>query len=274
MAEEIGPSKRHAAKSPEPLIHPTAVVSAGAQIGKNVRISAYAVIGPDVHLMDGVEVGPHAVIDGHTTIGSHSRIFNFASVGLEPQDMGYKGEPTRVEIGKGCLIREFVSVHRGTSKGGGLTRVGDGCMLMAYSHVAHDCRVGDQVIMANGATLAGHVEIQEQAIIGGLTAIHQFARVGRNSFIGGASAISMDVVPFASAAGNRAKITGVNVVGLRRSGYSEETIKAIRHAHRLIFRSNLRLEQAIAEIESHFASVVEVQCVLEFLQTGQRGICR
>ncbi|MBF0447155.1 MAG: acyl-ACP--UDP-N-acetylglucosamine O-acyltransferase [Magnetococcales bacterium] len=256
------------------FIHPTAVVSNTAQLAADVKIGAYAVIGPDVQLLEGAEVGPHAVIEGHTIIGKKSRIFSFASVGAEPQDLGYKGEPTRVEIGENCLIREFVSIHRGTMKGGGLTRVGNGCMLMAYVHVAHDCRVEDRVIMANGATLAGHVEIQEQAIIGGLTAIHQFARVGRNSFVGGASAISMDVVPFSSAAGNRAKITGVNVVGLRRGGYSEEVIKAIRQAHRLIFRSNLRLEQAIAEIESQLSSVAEVQCVLEFLQTGQRGICR
>lgn len=258
----------------EPLIHPTAVVSPQAILGDHVKIGAYAVIGPHVRLMDGVEVGPHAVLDGHTTVGKKSRIFNFASVGLDPQDVGYKGEPTRVEIGSRCQIREFVSIHRGTEKGGGLTRVGDDCMLMAYTHVAHDCRVDEHVIMANGATLAGHVEIQEHAIIGGLTAIHQFARVGKNAFIGGASAISMDVVPFASAAGNRAKITGVNVVGLRRAGYSEETIKAIRQAHRLIFRSNLRLEQAIAEMESQFSTSDEVQCILEFLQTGQRGICR
>ena len=274
MVKKTAVPKPVPTKVQEPLVHPTAVVSSGAKVGKNVRINAYAVIGPDVQLMDGVEVGPHAVIDGNTIIGKRSRIFNFASIGLEPQDIGYKGEPTRVEVGSDCHIREFVSIHRGTQKGGGLTRVGDGCMLMAYSHVAHDCRVGDKVVMANGVTLAGHVEIQEQAIIGGLTAIHQFARVGRNTFIGGASAISMDVVPFASAAGNRAKITGVNVVGLRRSGYSEEIIKAIRKAHRLIFRANLRLEQAIEEIESDFASVAEVQCVLEFLQTGQRGICR
>jgi UDP-N-acetylglucosamine acyltransferase len=267
-------SKSPSSRKQEPPIHPTAVVSSGSLVGKDVSIGAYAVIGPDVQLMDGVEIGPHAVLDGHTVIGKNSRIFNFASIGLEPQDIGYNGEPTRVEIGADCQIREFVSIHRGTEKGGGLTRVGNGCMLMAYSHVAHDCRVGDKVVMANGVTLAGHVEIQEQAIIGGLTAIHQFARVGKNTFIGGASAISMDVVPFASAAGNRAKITGVNVVGLRRSGYSEEVIKAIRQAHRLIFRANLRLEQAIAEIESQSSSITEVQCVLEFLQTGQRGICR
>jgi UDP-N-acetylglucosamine acyltransferase len=267
-------TNKNSSAAKEPLIHQTAVVAPTAKVGANVRIGAYAVIGPDVELMDGVVIGPHAVVDGFTVIGNNSRIFNFASIGLEPQDIGYNGEPTRVEIGTDCQIREFVSIHRGTEKGGGLTRVGNGCMLMAYSHVAHDCRVDDKVVMANGVTLAGHVEIQEQAIIGGLTAIHQFARVGRNTFIGGASAISMDVVPFASAAGNRAKITGVNVVGLRRSGYSEEVIKAIRKAHRLIFRAGLRLEQAVGEIESQFPSVAEVQCVLEFLQSGQRGICR
>ncbi|MEO5326900.1 MAG: acyl-ACP--UDP-N-acetylglucosamine O-acyltransferase [Magnetococcus sp. THC-1_WYH] len=255
-------------------IHPTAVVSGQTRLGDGVRIGPYAVVGADVVLDDEVEVGPHAVIDGHTVIGKKTRIFNFASVGLDPQDVHYRGEPTRVEIGDGCQIREFVSIHRGTESGGGLTRVGDDCMLMAYSHVAHDCRVGDKVVMANGATLAGHVEIQDHAVIGGLTAIHQFARIGRNAFIGGASAVSMDVVPFLSAAGNRARVTGVNVVGLRRGGFSEETITAIRQAHRIVFRSNLRLEQAVEELEKNFSAIPEVQWMLEFLQTGQRGFCR
>lgn len=256
------------------MIHSTAVIDASAQLGENVRVGPYAVVGADVVLGNHVEIGTHAVIEGHTAIGDGSRISNFASIGQPPQDIHYADELTRLEIGKACWIREFVSIHRGTVKGGGLTRVGDHCMIMAYAHVAHDCRVGDHVVMANGATLAGHVEVQEYAVIGGLTAVHQFARIGRNAFIGGASAISMDVVPFASAAGNRAHITGVNVVGLRRNGFSEEVIKLIRQAHRIVFRSNLRLEQAIAEVERQCSNSPEVHCFLEFLQTGQRGICR
>ncbi|MBF0160659.1 MAG: acyl-ACP--UDP-N-acetylglucosamine O-acyltransferase [Magnetococcales bacterium] len=256
------------------MIHATAVVDSGAQLGANVRIGPYAVVGADVVLEENVDVAAHAVIEGHAVIGAGSRIGNFASIGQPPQDIHYADEPTRVEIGRGCWIREFVSIHRGTAKGGGLTRVGSHCMIMAYAHVAHDCRVGESVVMANGATLAGHVEVQDFAVIGGLTAVHQFARIGRNAFIGGASAISMDVVPFASAAGNRAQITGVNVVGLRRNGFSEEVIKTIRQAHRIVFRSNLRLEQAIAEVERQFSSSPDVQHLLEFLQTGQRGICR
>ncbi len=255
-------------------IHPTAVVDGNAVLGDDVQIGPYAVIGPHVELRNHVDVGSHAVIEGHTMVDEGSRIFNFASIGQTPQDLNYAGEPTRVEIGKACWIREFVSIHRGTAAGGGLTRVGHHCMIMAYAHVAHDCRVGDHVAMANGATLAGHVEIQDYAVIGGLTAIHQFARIGRNAFIGGASAVSMDVVPFASAAGNRSRITGVNVVGMRRNGFSEEIIKNIRQAHRTIFRANLRLEQAIEELEQKYPACAEVQCVLEFLQTGQRGICR
>ena len=256
-------------------IHATAVVDPNAQIGNQVKIAPYAVIGPDVVLHDGVEVGAHTVIDGHVTIGVGTRISSFSSIGQPPQDVHYHEEQTRVEIGHSCSIREYVSIHRGTESGGGLTRVGDHCMIMAYSHVAHDCRVADHVIMANGATLAGHVEIQEYAVIGGLTAVHQFARIGRNAFVGGASAVSMDVIPFASAAGNRTKIIGVNVVGLRRNGgFSEEMIKTIRHAHRLIFRSNLRLEQSIEEIERQCPHNADVQCILEFLQTSQRGICR
>lgn len=257
-----------------PLIHPTAVVDPLAELGQDVRIGPYAVIGPQVILHDQVEIGAHVVIDGRSEIGIGSKIFSFASIGQAPQDSHYGGEPTRVEIGKRCAIREYVSIHRGTEGGGGLTRVGNDCMIMAYAHVAHDCRVGDHVIMANGATLAGHVEIQDYAVIGGLTAIHQFARIGRNAFIGGASAVSMDVIPFVSAAGNRAKITGVNVVGLRRHGFSEEVIKAIRQAYRIVFRSNLRMEQAVEELERHLSTCVEVQYILEFLQTGQRGICR
>ncbi|MBF0425773.1 MAG: acyl-ACP--UDP-N-acetylglucosamine O-acyltransferase [Magnetococcales bacterium] len=256
------------------VVHATAVVEPGAKLGRGVRIGPYAVIGPAVVLGDGVEVDAHAVIEGHTTVGDNSRIFSFSSVGKPPQDVHYAGQETSVEIGRNCSIREYVSIHRGTEEGGGLTRVGDGCMIMAYSHVAHDCRVGDHVIMANGATLAGHVEIQDHAVIGGLTAVHQYARIGRNAFIGGASAVSMDVVPFASAAGNRAKIYGVNVVGLRRHRFSEETIKAIRNAHRIIFRSNLRLEQAVEELERQHNNSAEMQCILEFLQTTQRGICR
>lgn len=256
------------------MIHATAVVDSKAQLGKNVRIGPYAVVGANVVLEADVTLGSHAVIEGHTVIGAGSRVCNFASIGQAPQDIHYADEPTRVEIGKRCWIREFVSIHRGTEKGGGLTRVGDHCMIMAYAHVAHDCRVGDSVVLVNGATLAGHVEVQDHAVIGGLTAVHQFARIGRNTFIGGASAISMDVLPFASAAGNRAKITGVNVVGLRRNGFSEEIIKTIRQAHRIVFRSNLRLEQAIEEMERSFSATPEVQHLLEFLQTGQRGICR
>lgn len=256
------------------MIHATAVIDSGAKIGSNVRIGPYAVVGEHVTLEADVEIGSHAVIEGHTLIGAGSRVCNFASIGQAPQDIHYADEPTRVEIGRNCWMREFISIHRGTEKGGGLTRVGDHCMIMAYAHVAHDCRVGDSVVLVNGATLAGHVEVQDYAVIGGLTAVHQFARIGRNAFIGGASAISMDVVPFASAAGNRAQITGVNVVGLRRNGFSEDIIKIIRQVHRIVFRSNLRLEQAIAEIERQFSTSPEAQYLLEFLQTGQRGICR
>ncbi|MBF0589122.1 MAG: acyl-ACP--UDP-N-acetylglucosamine O-acyltransferase [Magnetococcales bacterium] len=255
-------------------IHETAVIEAGAEIGADVKIAPYVVIGPNVTLGAGVEVGPHAVIEGHTRIGAKSRISSFAAIGLEPQDMDYDDQPTLVEIGESCSIREFVTIHRGTEKGGGLTRVGNHCMIMAYCHVAHDCRVGDHVTMANGATLAGHVEIQEYAVIGGLTAIHQFARIGRNAFVGGASAISMDVMPYMSAAGNRSRVTGVNVVGLRRHGFSEESIKLIRKAHRLVFRSNLRLEQAVEQIERDLSPIKEVQYLLEFIQSSQRGICR
>ncbi|MBF0142644.1 MAG: acyl-ACP--UDP-N-acetylglucosamine O-acyltransferase [Magnetococcales bacterium] len=256
------------------MIHPTAVVDKRAQLGIDVEIGPYSVVGPDVILEDHVRLGAHVVVEGDTRIGSKTVVSSFASLGHPPQDIHYAGEATKVEVGSGCAIREYVSIHRGTPKGGGLTRVGDHCMVMAYAHIAHDCRVGDHVIMANATTLAGHVEVQDFANIGGLTAVHQFARIGQYAFVGGASAISMDVVPFASAAGNRARITGVNVVGMRRGGFSEEVIKLVRQAHRTIFRSNLRLEEAIEEVSRRFSSLPEIESLLEFLQTGQRGICR
>lgn len=250
------------------------MIEEGAQVGQDVTIGPFCVVGPNAVLEDRVTLGSHVVVEGHTTLREEAHLSNFVAVGQAPQHTGYKGEPTRVDIGKGAQIREFATIHRGTEMGGGLTYVGPECMLMAYTHVAHDCRLGEKVVMANGANLGGHVEVQEQAIIGGLTAIHQFARIGRNAIIGGASAVSMDVVPFASAAGNRAKITGVNVIGLRRNGFSEEVIRAIRKAHRTVFRANLRLEQAVEGLESEFPGSPEVQCILEFIQTSQRGICR
>ncbi|MBF0622044.1 MAG: acyl-ACP--UDP-N-acetylglucosamine O-acyltransferase [Magnetococcales bacterium] len=256
------------------MIHPSAVIDPKARVGKDVQIGPFCVVGPDVVLDDRVQLGSHVVIEGHTEIGSETKVSSFVAIGQPPQDVNYAGQPTRVVLGKHNDIREFVTIHRGTEKGGGLTQMGDGCMLMAYCHIAHDCRIGDHVVMANAATLAGHVEIQDHAVIGGLTAIHQFARVGRNSFIGGASAVSMDVVPFASAAGNRSRVTGVNVVGMRRSGYSEDDVRLIRAAHRVIFRSNLRLEEAISQLERDHPVNPNVQCIVEFLQNSQRGICR
>ncbi|MEO5376447.1 MAG: acyl-ACP--UDP-N-acetylglucosamine O-acyltransferase [Magnetococcus sp. DMHC-6] len=256
------------------MIHPTAVIDPGAQLGQEVHIGPYSVIGAHVVLKDRVKIGAHSVVEGHTVIDEETQVYHFVSLGQAPQDLHYAGEPTRLEIGKRCLIREYASLHVGTVAGGGITRVGNDCMLMCYVHVAHDCQLGDRIIMANGATLAGHVEIGDMANIGGLTAVHQFVRIGRNAFIGGASAISMDVVPFAMAAGNRASITGVNVIGMRRSGFSEEVIKAVRKAHRLIFQSNLRLEPAIEEVNRQFSDVSQVQLVVKFLQSSTRGICR
>lgn len=256
------------------MIHPTAIIEAGAVLGQDVRVGPFSIIGPQVVLQDRVEVLSHAVVNGHTVIGEGSRIGAFCGIGLPPQDIHYQDEPTRVEVGRGCDIREYVTIHRGTVKGGGLTRVGEQCMLMAYAHIAHDCKVGSHVIMANAATLGGHVEIQDYAGIGGLTAVHQFARIGRYAFVGGASAVSMDVIPFSSVAGNRAKYFGINVVGLRRAGFAAEAVKSIRLAHRVVFQANLRLEHAVEELERQFPDSPDVQAILEFIQASQRGICR
>ncbi|MGN7610895.1 acyl-ACP--UDP-N-acetylglucosamine O-acyltransferase [Magnetococcales bacterium HHB-1] len=256
------------------MIHPTAVIDRSVQLGENVSIGPYVVIGSDVTIKDDVKIHPHVVISGPTVIDEGCQIFSFASIGQDPQHLQYDGEKTRVTIGKQTQIREYVSIHKGTEQGGGITSVGDHCFLMAYTHIAHDCHVGNHVIMANAATLAGHVEIGDHAVIGGLTAIHQFARVGSYCFIGGASAVSMDIIPFASAVGNRSSITGINTVGLRRNKVPKETIQMIRQAHRILFRSGLKKEEALSKIEENFPESKEVQMIIDFVRQSQRGICR
>jgi len=256
-------------------IDPRAVVHEGAEVGPGVEIGPFAVVGPHVRLGRGVTVGANALVEGRTTVGEGCRIFPFAAVGTVPQDLKYQGEPTLLEIGRRTVIREFATVNLGTEGGGGITRVGADCLLMAYSHVAHDCRLGSHVILANAATLAGHVDVEDWATVGGLTAVHQFVRVGAHAFVGGCSAVVMDVPPFVSASGNRAKLYGLNVTGLRRRGFDEETISDLRRAYRDVFQSGDVLAQALERVRgSPGYGRSEVRCFVEFIAASERGVTR
>ena len=256
------------------MIHPTAIVSSKAGIGENCFIGAYSIVGDDVKLGNGVRLESHVVIDGNTEIGDETRIFPFVSIGLAPQDLKYAGEPTRVRIGKRNHIREFVTIHRGTAGGGGLTEIGDDCLLMAQAHVAHDCRVGNGVIMANAATLAGHVKIEDRGQVGAYSGVHQFCRVGREAFIGGYSVIVKDALPFAISQGNHAKCYGLNSVGMRRRGYSKETVEKLKHAFHLLLAAKLNTTQALEKIKQDIADSEEVNLLVSFIETSQRGVVK
>jgi UDP-N-acetylglucosamine acyltransferase len=257
------------------MIHPTAIIDPKAEIGEEVEIGPYSVIEKDVSIGTGTKIGPHVVIRERTRIGKECQIFQFASIGEAPQFVGYKGEKTFVQIGDHNIIREFVTLHRGTAKGWGKTVIGNENFIMAYSHVAHDCQIGNQVVMANGATLAGHILIEDFAIIGGLVAIHQFCRVGTYAIIGGLTGVLMDIPPYTKAQGDRARLFGLNTVGLKRANFSEETLKALKKAYRIIFRSGLTLEKAMKQVgEDEISQVPEVQHFLQFIQGSKRGISR
>lgn len=257
------------------MIHPTAIVDPKAEINGGVEIGPYSIIEKDVLIGEGTRIGPHVVIREGTTTGKRCQIFQFSSIGEAPQAVAYKGEKTSLIIGDDNIIREFVTFHRGTVKGGGKTVIGDRNFFMAYSHVAHDCQIGHQVVMANGATLAGHIVIEDYAVIGGLSAIHQFCRVGAHAFISGLTGVVLDIPPYMLAAGSRAKLFGLNTVGLKRQKFSEETIRALKTAYRIIFRSGLTLEKAIKKVEeSEIFQIPEVEHLLRFIQQTKRGICR
>jgi len=259
---------------PTAKVHPTAIVEEGARIDENVQIGPFTIVGADVSIGAQTQVGPHAVIEGWTTIGRGNRIFQFASVGAVSQDLKYRGEQTWLHIGDGNTIREFATLHIGTRDGGGKTVVGNHNLFMAYSHVAHDCLVGDRNILANGATLAGHVEVGDHAILGGLSAVHQFCRIGSQVMVSGGSMVAQDVPPFVIVQGDRAKAVGLNLVGLKRRGFSPETIKAIKEAYRQVFRSGRRQEEVLAQLAQQFAAVSEVQEFVRFIRSSERGIAR
>ncbi len=255
-------------------IHSSAVVDSRAELAGDVEIGPGAVIGPQVKIDSGTVVGPHVVIDGDVTIGRDNRIFAHAVLGTPPQDLKYRNEPTRLVLGDANLIREFVTIHRGTPHGGGVTRIGSHVFLMAYVHVAHDNQLGDHVVVANSVQVAGHVEIAEHAVIGGCSAIHQFVRVGAHAFVGGGSVVVMDVPPFCKAAGNRARLIGLNGTGLRRRGFPVDQVRLLRRSYRLAFQSEL----LVAEAADLIAEQILPRCppaalLVDFLrQPSQRGI--
>jgi len=254
-------------------IHPTAVIDTEAEIGPDVVIGPYCVIGREVTIGAGCWLQNHVIVCGPVKVGAGNRFHAFCSIGQQTQDLKYKGEPTYLEIGDENCFREFVTVNRATAVGS-VTRVGNRGNFLAYSHIAHDCVVEDEVIFSNNGTLAGHVLVQEHAIIGGLTAIHQFCRIGKHAITGGCSKIVQDVPPFMIADGNPAVVRGINVVGLERRGVSAETVRILKESYRIVYRSNLNTKQAVEELENNFPGVVEVRELIGFIETSQRGIVR
>ncbi|MBN1472095.1 MAG: acyl-ACP--UDP-N-acetylglucosamine O-acyltransferase [Syntrophaceae bacterium] len=255
-------------------IHPTAIIASDAQLEEGVEVGPYAIIGADVKIGKNTVIGPHTVIDNFTHIGEKCHIFQFCSIGAPPQDLKFGGEKTRVIIGNFNTIREFVTIHRSTTADIGMTIMGDHNLIMAYAHVAHNCKLGSHIVMANAATLAGHVLVEDYAIISGLTGVHQFCRVGAHCMIGGCSAAVKDVPPYTIAQGNHAKLFGLNLIGLKRRGFSDKTIKAISEAYRIIFRSKLRLKDAIKKAEPKVEDVPEAKHFVKFIKEAERGICR
>lgn len=255
-------------------IHPTAVVSPRAHLGHDCIIGPYTIIGDEVTLGSGVRLDSHVVVDGRTYIGDETHVFPFVSIGLASQDLKYRGEPSETRIGRGCSIREFVTIHRGTEGGGMLTEIGDHCLIMAQAHIAHDCIIGSHVIMANAATLAGHVTVESGANIGAYSGVHQFCRVGREAYVGGYSVVVKDALPFALSVGNHARCYGLNTTGMRRRGYSRETMNALHHAFHLLLSSRLNTTQAVERIRDEIAESEEVDELLRFIETSKRGVIK
>jgi UDP-N-acetylglucosamine acyltransferase len=256
-------------------IHPTAVIEDGAIIGDNVAIGPYCCIGGEVSLGDGVRLNAHVVIAGRTLVGPNTHIYPFASIGHQPQDLKYKGEPSRLEIGANNIIREHVTMNPGTEGGGMLTRVGNNCLFMVGAHVAHDSDIGNHVIFANNATVAGHVTIEDYAILGGLSAVHQFVRIGRHAMVGGMSGVEQDVIPYGSVLGNRARLAGLNIVGLRRRGFSRSEIASLRKAYRLMFAEEGSMAERLNDVSEMYKDNQAVMDIVEFIRgESSRAICQ
>jgi UDP-N-acetylglucosamine acyltransferase len=256
------------------FVHPTAVVSPRAELGEGAHVGPFCTVGDEVRLGERVRLESHVVVDGRTEVGDDTHVFPFASLGLAPQDLKYRGEPAETRIGRRNRIREFVTVHRGTEGGGMLTSVGDDCLVMAQAHVAHDCHVGSGVIMANAATLAGHVTVEDGANVGAYSGVHQFCRVGREAYVGGYSVVVKDALPYALTVGNHAKCYGLNTVGMKRRGYPQETVEALHHAFRLLLSSKLNTTQALTHIRDEIEGSAEVEELVRFIETSRRGVVK
>jgi UDP-N-acetylglucosamine acyltransferase len=258
-----------------PNIHSTAIVDERAVVGAAVHIGPYCVVGAEAELEDGVRLHSHVVVDGFTKIGANTSIYPFASIGLAPQDLKYRGEASRLEIGRNNVIREHVTMNPGTRSGHMVTRIGDHCLLMAGAHVAHDCLIGDHVILVNCATLGGHVQIGDWAIIGGLSAAHQFTRIGRHAMVGGMSGVENDVIPFGRVIGNRARLDGLNIIGLKRRNFSRDEIHALRHAYRLLFAHEGTMAERLEDVVAGFSDNESVMEIVNFIRAdSSRGICQ
>ena len=256
------------------MIHQTAIIDPQAELASGVEVGPYSIIGPQVKIGRNTKIGPHVVIDGWTHIGEGCTVFQFASIGALPQDLKYKGEESWVIMGNNNTIREFVTINRGTSWSQGKTTIGNNNFFMAYSHVAHDCKIGNHVILANAATLAGHITIEDCAIVGGLVGVHQFVRLGCHSIIGGGSGVNKDVPPYMMANGQRAKLYGLNTTGLQRHHFSEEALTNLKKAYRIIFRSGLTLEKASDQLAHEVENSPEVKHLIHFIESSERGITR
>ena len=258
-----------------PDIHPTAIVAEGARIASSAVIGPYCIVGPNVTLDEGVRLMSHVVIDGITSIGQDSVVYPFASLGQRPQDLKYKGEPSRLEIGSNNQIREHVTINPGTEGGGMLTQVGNNGLFMVGSHIAHDCRIGDNVILVNNATLAGHVTVGDFSVLGGLSAVHQFVRIGRHAMVGGMSAVDSDIIPYGTVVGNRAYLSGLNLVGIKRRGFSRDDIHALRNAYRLLFAAHATMAERLEEVAATFAHSAPVREVVDFIrEDSSRALCQ
>jgi UDP-N-acetylglucosamine acyltransferase len=256
-------------------IHPTAIIDARAKLGEACIIGPYCVVGPEVQLGQHCELLSHVAIEGPTKIGSHNRFFPFSSIGMAPQDLSYAGEPTRLELGDHNTIREFVTISRGTAKGGALTRVGNHNLIMAYTHIAHDCVIGDHVIMANAATLGGHVTVEDWAVVGALCPVHQFVRIGAHSYIGGGTTVTRDVLPFSKTAAERnTHAFGINAVGLERRGFSKERIHKIHHAFKLLLASKLNTSQALERLKGESDRGEDIDYLIGFIASSERGVIK
>jgi UDP-N-acetylglucosamine acyltransferase len=256
-------------------VHPSAIIDPRAKIHPSCQIGPYCVIGAEVQLGEGCRLLSHVAIEGPARIGSHNRFFPFCSIGMAPQDLTYAGEPTRLEIGEHNEIREFVTISRGTMKGGGLTRVGSHTLVMAYTHIAHDCVIGDHVILANAATLGGHVTVGDWAQVGALCPVHHFVRIGAHSFIGGGTTITRDVLPFSKTSASRdARAYGLNAIGLERRGFSKERIRKIHHAYKILLASKLNTSQALEKLKSDPDLGEDVETLIKFIEQSERGVIK